>query len=102
MITIEQDPIYTLSIKGRKQPGFRLISEWEGLKKLQNTKGEVIILAPCKDRSWVDEMFDHSAFLRGSKSELLEYVPVMVSPSLAEWIKPSTTGDADGCNGVSA
>jgi hypothetical protein len=44
-IELTPEQSFTVKANGKSIPGMRLVSEWEGLKKLQDARGRSLIIA---------------------------------------------------------
>lgn len=84
MITLKQEPIFTLCLKGKEYPGFRIASEWEGLKKLGRADGQTLIVATTKAGGPFADIFHgvFGGFMASGRDA--EYQPLMASNGLRE------------------
>lgn len=81
MITLKQEPIFTLCLNGKTYPGFRITSEWEGLKKLEGN-GQVLVVATTKAGGPFADIF-HGVFGNFMAcGQDAEYQPLMASAGL--------------------
>lgn len=81
MITLKQEPIFTVCVNGQELSGFRVIDEWEGFKKLQ--RGQHILII-ASDKAGGQGLLPFSEAFKGffAKEPADQYHIIMASPDL--------------------
>lgn len=96
MITLKQEPIFTLCLNGAEYPGFKVESEWEGFKKLQHIAADqYVIVATDKACGTFAEAIDtmFAGFLK--RAPEAAYYPIACTPGLNKlFVQPDPASDA--------
>ena len=81
MITLKQEPIFTLCLNGEESPGFRIASEWEGFKRLERNE-EFVIVATTKAGGPLASLFDSVFGKFVANAQPTEYFPIVATGGL--------------------
>jgi hypothetical protein len=82
---VTKDEVFTLTVGDVKFVGMRIVSRWEGLTKLQNDRGEALIVSGLGDGRSFGAAFDtlFGGILRtGDQTDEAGVLIVMGSPCL--------------------
>ena len=85
--TIINEEVYTISIGGRSVSGLRKVSEWEGMVKLQDSDGAIMIL----DTGSQDIV--SNLFTKILEEGMHDWEIIKISPSLAASFKLKFNGE---------